>query len=232
MKTFFSAFALVLLLTQTRLLAQSPAAAPRFIEVTGSAEKTIKADEIVITLVMTEYEKGKELVKLATIEREFYAVLKENRVDTSLLNLNSLENAGWWYWWKNRDKQLKQKTFTLSLRSNVDFLGLIEDLDKKWVQSIAIKERKNNRIAEHRQEVKIEAMKAAKEKAAYLLGSIGERIGNVISVEEVPERGWFGSGDNLTSNTVLMSPANDTGEIDNVSGITLRYEIRAKFEIK
>jgi hypothetical protein len=66
-----------------------------------------------------------------------------------------------------------------------------------------------------------------------LLESIGEQIGNVISVEEIPDEATiFYPSRNLTSNSILNTSSSETDEISNVSSIKLRYEIKVKFEIR
>jgi len=232
MKTIIKLLFIPLLLT-VKLSAQNSTDFRKFIEVTGSAEKTIKPDEIELEVVLIEYTKAGQIVKLDKIEQEFYAILKKNNIDTGALNLNGLETFNWWYWWNNRNKSLKSKTFKLSLKGDVNFLKLTEELNKKWVESISVSDKKNVNVQDYRREVKIQAIKAAKEKASYLLESIGEHLGSVLSVEEIPEvtNAWDLSRSRL-SNTTLNSNSSETDEINNVSSIKLRYEIKVKFEIK
>ena len=152
--------------------AQNSTELKKFIEVTGSAEKTIKPDEIELEVVLIEYTKDGQTIKLDKIEQEFYAVLKKNNIDTGALNLTGLDTYDWWYWWNNRNKSLKTKNFRLSLKGNINFLKLTEDLNKKWVENISITDKKNMNVQDYRKEVKILAIKAAKEKASYLHESI------------------------------------------------------------
>ena len=234
MKRNIQLLLLILFLQASNLFAQSTTETRKFIEVTGSAERSVKPDEIELETVITEYIKDGSTVKLENIEKDFYTVLKKNSVDIENLKLNGLESNYWWYWWNNRNKPLKTKTFKLSITGDINFLKLVEDLNKKWVESISISEKKNKNIQDYRREVKMEAIKAAKEKAAYLLESIGEHLGNVISVEENPDDAtsiWY-PGRNVLSNTLLNTNSSETDEINNVSSIKLRYEIKAKFEIR
>lgn len=121
----------------------------------------------------------------------------------------------------------------MSIKGDVNFLKLTQDLNKKWVESISIANKKNSHVQEYRREVKIEAIKAAKEKASYLLESIGEHLGGIISVEEIPEESnpW-GVSRNLFANTTMGSNTSEGDEINNVSSIKLRYEVKVRFAIK
>lgn len=94
---------LVSLLIGNTLSAQYLTDNTKFIEVTGSAEQSIKPDEIELEIVLIEYVNDGVTIKLDKIEPEFYATLKKNNIDTGLLNLNGLETFNWWYWWSNRN---------------------------------------------------------------------------------------------------------------------------------
>lgn len=232
MKIYIKLLLVIFILNGNKLAAQLLTDPRKYIEVTGSAEKTITPDEIELKIVLTEYSKDGAVVRLDKIEKDFYALLRKNNVDTQQLKLNSLESNYWWYWTDNRNKPLKTKTFKLQINGDINFLKLAEDLDKKWVESVAITDKKNKKMQEYRKEVKIEAIKAAKEKAGYLLESIDEHVGNVLSVEELPEEGlsWFRNSIPL-SNSASFSPGGSS-DVENVSGIKIRYEVKVKFEIK
>lgn len=206
----------------------------KFIEVTGSAEMTIQPDEIELEIVLLEYDKNGQKVKLQKIEADFYAVLKKNNVNIETLTLSGSNNY-WWYWWYHRNNSYQTKTINIKLNKDTNFLQLVENLNEKWVQSIEISKTTNKETQKFRKEVKIEAIKAAKEKATYLLESIGEQIGGVLSVEEIPEvtNFWYNQSNRLSnSNISISNGGNSSDGVGNVPMIKLRYEIKAKFEIK
>jgi uncharacterized protein YggE len=107
-------------------------------------------------------------------------------------------------------------------------------LNNNWVTDIKILGVSNKKINQYRQEVEVKAMKAAKEKATYLLESIGEEVGVVVSVNEI-------KGLKLTSNTmhveggkyVSASYSKVRGSsFENIPEIRLSYTIQSKFKIK
>jgi uncharacterized protein YggE len=103
-------------------------------------------------------------------------------------------------------------------------------INTRGINYMLIKELKNKNMTEYRKQVKIEALKAAKVKAAYLLESLGKQVGDVISITELTERNDFGGSQNALSNVVMATP--DISGIENIKKIKLRYEMRVKFEIK
>jgi uncharacterized protein YggE len=209
----------------------------KFIEVTGSAEMTIQPDEIELEIVLLEYDKNGQKIKLQKIEADFYAVLKKNNVNIETLTLSGSNNYWWywWYWWYYRNQPYQTKTINIKLNKDTNFLQLVENLNEKWVQSIEISKTTNKETQKFRKEVKIEAIKAAKDKATYLLESIGEQIGGVLSIEEIPEATnfWYNQSNRLSnSNISISNSGNSSDGVGNVPMIKLRYEIKAKFEIK
>lgn len=55
---------------------------------------------------------------------------------------------------------------------------------------VNLSELKNKNIREYRKQTKIEAIKAAKEKAVYLLESVGNTTGQLIQVVELDDDDW------------------------------------------
>ena len=203
---------------------------PRYIQVTGSAEMTVPADEIELAIQI----RGKDRRDMAQQERAFYATLDKYRAAVVDLGLTD-NNYGWYYWWSARQqREASQKTYQVRLNERTDMLGLVQELDKMNIYSLRISEKSHSRIREYRRTVKIDAMKAAKEKAAYLLESVDEELGGVLSIVEIPNNTdsnrWY--RENVISNVVSATPGSAGKGIDNVPAITLRYEVRVKFAIE
>lgn len=204
----------------------------RFIAVTGSAELSIAPDEIELTIILKEYIKGKTTkINLEKIEKKFISVLEKHHIDTKEILLSN-QSFYWYYWWSYRRNSYSQKTYQIRLSSSTDFLSLVKDLDMEGVHSLRISNSFNKELQRYRKEVKIAAIKAAKEKASYLLESIDEQVGMVLSVEEVPDNSnyYWRRNQNLISN-VSISAAPQSDGIENVSQIKLRYEVKTKFAI-
>jgi uncharacterized protein len=209
----------------------------KFIEVTGSAEMNISPDELELEIQLQEYDKMGRKVQLDDVNGELQRVLRKNHIDTSSLVFIRSSDYYWWYWWYQRDRYYQTKTISLKLTNKTNILKLVEDLHEKWVQSIRIAKSSHSKIYDYRKQVKKEATKMAKEKAVYLLESLGEELGNVLSIEEVPEaanNSYWNS--NLRSNYALANSSVSTGEnsnaVNSVADIKLRYEVKVKFAIR
>lgn len=240
MNTLFFCFVLTFFTAHVYLHAQVITTdTRRYIEVTGSAEMSLKPDEIELEIMITEYEdKRGNIVSMQDVETELRTTLARNNISTQTLSLKGLSLLNWWYWWYDRNNKIHTKTVYIKLSSSTNFMQLVQDLNKEWVKSIAIEKSSNKDLQQHRKDVKIQALKAAKEKALYLLESVGEQLGGVLSIEELPEQGdnpysWFGRGTaSLASNISMGSSANESDAIKNVAEIKLRYEVKVKFALK
>ncbi|WP_312993785.1 SIMPL domain-containing protein [Chryseobacterium flavum] len=196
------------------------------IEVTGVAEMEVEPNEIVFSIGIKADNKN----ELADNEKKLFDILKNAGVSNEDIKFKSMyQNI-----YSKTSKFTKSYQFKVSAKSNLS--KIFEDLNQKWVNSLNIAEIKNTKIADFRKAVKINALKAAKEKADYLLESMGKKTGNVIEIVEIED---------YTSDTVMpvayksrmsnvqleMADASVDYSFDNIENIKLKYSIKTRYEI-
>jgi uncharacterized protein YggE len=225
---------MVILAVQLSHAQSYPSAEKKYISVTGSSEVIVVPDQIELEIILQEYNwvsNGKR--DLSNIELDIFDILKKNNIDKPSLIFSTTDYSWYYYWWSCRNDTYRQKSFKIKLSSTTDFLSLVNDLNIKGVKSIRISNSSHKDLQNLRKEVKISAMRAAKEKALYLLESIDEKLGQVMSVEEVPEVSNYHWGRNLNMvSNVSVSHNPQSDDIEHVSSIKLRFEIKVKFEIE
>jgi hypothetical protein len=177
--------AFMLFLTAKTLNGQhSVSPMPKLITVTGSAEMSIVPDEVELSI--TIYSDRNNFEKY---EKELTEICKKHGIPEAQLNFkNSLGHNEWyhWYWWwYYRNSSHLSQTYKLKINTKLDFLSLVKDMNKTWIQNISISSSSNKDLSDYRKEVKKEAMRMAKEKATYMLEAVGENIGSIVSVEEI-----------------------------------------------
>lgn len=195
------------------------------IEVTGIAEMEVKPDEIIFNIGI----KGDNKNDLADNEKKLFEILKSNHVKNEDIDFKSMY----------QNIYSKTKTFTKSFQFKVstktEVSRLFEDLNQKWVSNINIAEVKNTQIAEFKKAVKINALKAAKAKADYLLESIGKKTGNpleIIEIEDYTSDAILPAyAQRKVSNIQMEAEAMQDYSFDNIENIKLKYSIKAKYEI-
>ena len=209
----------------------------KYIEVTGSAEMLIEPDEFIFIIGIEEYwkeefEKKKEFkdyknkVKITEIEGQLINDLNSLGIKTEDIKSTEVGNN-----WRYRGKEfLISKKLEISLTDFKLINGIVSKLDRKGIDYMRLGELRNKKLTEYRKEVKKKALLAAKEKAKYLLETIGKKLGDVISITELDSENYFWRPTSLASNTMMNSSENP--EAENDKKIKLRFEIKTKFEIK
>lgn len=218
----------------------------RTIQVTGSSEMNIVPDDIEFIVGINEYYNGvqspkKDLAQLRKVEDEVRAKLTALGVKNEDIKTELFVNS-YWYWYETKHTNLsKQLKFRVSDFSVIN--KFVEGLDIKGLEYMRMGELSHKKILEFRKQVKMDALKAAKEKASYLLESIGKKAGSVINITEVKENSndgnWWGyyppyysNGSNMLSNSASYSNTSSGGGGNNeVRSIRLRYEVQSTFEI-
>ncbi len=196
------------------------------IEVTGVAEMEVEPDEIIFNLGI----KGDNKNQLAENEKLLFETLKHNGVKNEDIKFKSMY----------QNIYAKTKTFTknfqFKINKKTEMGSLFESLNQKWVTNINIAEIKNTKIADFRKTVKINALKAAKEKADYLLESIGKKAGNPLEIVEIEDY----TSDMImpvayktkTANVQLEAADSSMDySFENIENIKLKYSIKTKYEI-
>ena len=208
----------------------------RYIEVTGSSETEIIPDEIRFMITIKEYwqeefekkskpEDYQTKVPVNEIEHNLMSALKQAGIAPSDIQTKEVGD-----YWRERGKDfLISKTFDIKLQNPDQINRIIQTVNTKGIQSMNIGELKNKDLQEYRKQGKIEALKAARQKADYLVAAMGQKLGNVLRIVEPEERSFsYFQPQSAMSNVAI--PSYDSNP-ENFRTIKLRYQMTARFEI-
>lgn len=217
--------------------------AERTISVTGSAEKEVVPDEIWFFISIKEYYDGANpndyyyygdydlgtKISLSEIDRSLKNEIINSGIDTSRL---ITDNMGNYYRYYGAD-YLKSKQYKIKLDSLPQAEYLLNSINAKGVESMRLGKMEHSEMESLRQEVKKEALHAAKNKAEYLVETIDKKLGEVISITEIPNYQesypyYYGYDYDLYSNASL--PMEETGV--GTKTIKIRYEMQVVFGIE
>lgn len=241
---------IIFLLLAGSAATQAQNATQRTIQVNGMAEMEIEPDEIKFIIEIEEYweeefkeekepgayteeeleekdrfEEYRTKVPLATIEDNLIKTLREVGIETDKIVVSNLGN-----YWRFRGKEFlyrKQFIITISDFSKINELAKI--MDAKGIKYMNIGELSNTNIEEYKKQVKINALQAAREKAKYLVESMGKQLGDVVSIVELGE----GLNQPVFASTMLRGVQTNTQEsINQVKNINLSYQVQATFGIR
>jgi uncharacterized protein YggE len=210
------------------------------IEVTGTAEIDVIPDEIFIRIIIRERYLNRTKVTIEEQEEKLKTVVKSIGIDVINLFLSDTNADYVKVGWLKKDI-LTQKDYTLKV-SNATTVGhVFQALEKLEITDASINKVSHSQIEIFRKEVKIMAIKSAKDKADYLLAAIGEQTGKPLIITEniqtiykedisrrhyVPEPSYSTGG--IQGNIVSKDKENEI----QFQKIKLTSSIYTKFSIK
>ena len=172
MKNIFLGFAFAALCASATF-AQQTQTERRMIEVSGSAEQLITPDEFTFKITILERLDKKEKITIEQQETLLKTELAKIGIDP-LKDLSIYDLSSNYIPRKKIREVMGSKDYRLKLREIGKIAPLTELVDRLNISKLDLISTEHTEITRLRRETKMEAMKAAKEKAAYLLGAIGE----------------------------------------------------------
>jgi hypothetical protein len=225
----------------------------RTIEVIGTAEMALKPDKIQLNIQLY-FNNDSRKIK----EAKLFKILKKHGIkEEDIIYSNNYGNhrgyySLWYryyyeYWYYGYNNNYA-RTYSIPVTAKMSPKDIMSDLTKPLIYNLWIGNSEFTDATTYRKQVKIEAIKAAKEKAKYLLEALGEQISYVVSIEELnpnnqTQRTWdsyWGNsyhnlGSNLSSNTsnsVVTSNQNSDNTVKGAASDKLKYGVKVIFAIK
>jgi uncharacterized protein YggE len=154
-----------------------------YIEVVGNGEMEIVPNEIYISFTLKERMDGKNKITIEAQEKELKTQLQKAGFDLANLSLSDA-SAGFVPVKRKKQEVLTSKNYIIKVATTTEVAAVFDVLDSVEALNGDISRVAHSEIEKYRKEVKIMAVKAAKEKAAYLLEAIGESVGKPLMIQE------------------------------------------------
>jgi uncharacterized protein len=161
-----------------------------YIEVLGSSEKEIVPDEIYVEIVLRERFENKLKVTIEEQEKSLMKALLSIGIRLDRLTLSDANANVVKINWKKNDL-INKKEYTLKLSTAQEVGAVYAELDKIEITQANITRVTHSKLDSLKKELRIEAIKNAKEKADYLLKAIGEQTASPLIVKEVENSDGF-----------------------------------------
>jgi uncharacterized protein len=212
---------------------------PKTITVTGSAEMEIVPDEIYVMVDLKEYEKkGQGKVSIDKIRQDFLTAVRSLGLPDSAVSVAAYDgyNGNPWLRKKNKKDELYASlTYQVKLKSAAQVDQLVDKLDDNATSNFYIARTSHSRLNEFRKQLKIQAVRAAKEKAGYLAEAINEQVGVAVTINEPNE--YFQPYYGLASNRMMKAEA---VQMDQSAGqpqadfkkMKLKYDVTVVFALR
>lgn len=201
------------------------------IEVNGTAEQEVTPDEIYIAISLKEYMDGKKKISIEELEAQLQKAVTKAGIaqeDFVINNISAYTN----YWDKKKDPTfLASKQYSIKVKDLNKFNAVIAAVDAKGVAYTNIERYAYSKEDELKKELKIKALRQAKEKATYLLQSIGDKLYQTLEISEAENNNYPQPIYRMAMMKSSESMADSAPQID-FKKIKLSVNIRAVFEIK
>jgi len=224
-------FILIALVTVTSGVFAQAVDLRRKIEVSGIAEKEVTPDIINVSISLQEYLDGKKKVTIEQLENQLESAVKEAGISKEDFTINNVSAWNNTYNKKKTPDFLASKQYGIKFRDLNKYNQILNKIDPKGIQSTNIDSYDYSKKGELKKELKVQALLSAKEKAAYLLNSIGDKVGDAISITEVDNGNDQGPRPMMYSNRVMSANAAPAESDVNFKNIKLSFQINVVFEI-
>lgn len=214
---------------------------PKTITVSGSAEMEVVPDEIYVLVDLKEYEKkGSGKISLDKIKSDFLANCRSIGLPDSLITIASYDGFNGNPWIRRKSKKqdlLASITYQVKFTNSKKMDELVDKLDDEATQNFRIERTSHSKIQEYRKQLKIQAIKAAKEKAGYLAAAIDEQVGAAVTITEptdvVVSPVMYGYSQFANVRAKGMDDFNEgSAAAVDFKKIKLRFEVNVVFALK
>jgi len=205
----------------------------RKIEVTGTAEAEVTPDIIYFSISLKEYMDGRNRVSIDVLEGQLEKSVTAAGLPKEDFTINNI--SGYTTYQKKKDPNfLASKQYRIKFHDLNKINQILGSVDPKGIESTYIESYDYSKMIELKRELKLKALIAAKEKAAYLLDGIGEKLGGAIEITEVEDNNPSPMMRNFAfkANTLASADQVTTDSDIDFKKIKLNFQIRAVFEIK
>ena len=208
-----------------------------YIEMTGSSEMEISPDLIYIKIIINDKD-NKTKFSITDRESKMISALNNLGIDTNKDILIKDITSNFKHFMLTKTEIIQSKEYKLTVREGKMVSRVYLELQNIGISNISIIELDNSNLEKYRTEIKIAAIKDAKEKSEALTSAIGESIGKAILIRELENNyryenfkfpnAIYSNVDNYKSNYDTIAPEPEI----NFENIKLNYSIFCRFELK
>jgi uncharacterized protein YggE len=210
----------------------------RTINVNGHSELEITPDEIYVNIQLREYnKKNGDKVDIETVRNQFLTAVKSMHIaDTDIVVQGySGWDGNYWYYQKNKKKNPDLKagiTYEVKVKTVDDMDKLVDKLDDEATQNFNISRTSHSNMDSIKKQLRIQALKDAKDKADYLANALGNAVGDALIINDPTESGDYPRP--MMYANAMMKTADSENAPMNVDFKKIKIEMNANviFELK
>ncbi|HXS35078.1 MAG TPA: SIMPL domain-containing protein [Flavipsychrobacter sp.] len=207
-----------------------------YIEVSGNAEKEVVPDEIYIAITLTERYDGRNKITIDDQEEQLKQSIKGLGIDVSNLSLSNADASYVKINWLSKDVMAK-KSYLLKVSSADMVSKVFQQLENLNIKDASVSRVDYSKREELKKELRIEALKKAKDEAEYMLQGIGQIAGNPLYVREsgnyyAPRMNTMAMAKNVNNASNNAGEVSGDNDYIEFKKIMFQTTVDARFEIK
>jgi uncharacterized protein YggE len=200
-----------------------------YIEVIGKSEMEITPDLIFLKVILNEKD-NKNKITISDLESQMIQKLEKIGIDVKKdVQIRDIASNFKSYFLRGNDIIL-MKEYQILVHDGKTASRVFVELEKIGISNVSIDRLDNSNIVQFRKEIKVNAVKAAKEKADALAGAINQTAGRSLYIQEL-ENNLFNP---RTANVFMFEEKVGSTSEPNVDfeKIKLDYSVLCRFELK
>ncbi|WPU94407.1 SIMPL domain-containing protein [Mucilaginibacter sabulilitoris] len=203
----------------------------RKIEVTGIAEQEVTPDIINVSISLQEYMDGKKRITIDVLESQLEKGVKDAGIAKDDFTMNNVSAWNNTYQKKKAPDFLASKQYLIKLRDLNKFNQILAKVDPKGIQSTNIDSYDYSKINDLKNDLKLKALLAARDKAAFLVNGLGDKLGSALNITE-NDNSSFPQPRAVMMYAKAADAAGPAESDIDFKKIKLSFQIQAVFEIK
>lgn len=207
-----------------------------YIEVIGKSEMEITPDLIYLKVILNEKD-TKNKISIPELESKMIEKLKEIGIDISKDLLIKDISSNFKHYLLTKNEILLSKEYQILVHTGKSASQVFIELEKIGISNVSIDRLENSNIVQFRKDVKVNAIRSAKEKAESLTSALGQNVGRALFIQEIEN----GLNNSRASNSIMIRGVSSsiygakapTPVLDfDFEKIKIEYSILCRFELK
>ena len=211
----------------------------RKIEVSGSAEAEVTPDIIYVGISLKEYFRdnaNKRKVEIEELERQLQKAVLDAGIPKENFTINNISSYNYAFEKKKNPEFLARKQYRIKVTDLNKFNQILSAVEPRAVEYTNVESYDYSKIETLKQELKIKALRAAKDKASYLAAALNDKVGDALEIQEInneyyPQPMYRANATMRMDKGMASAEMAPMPEID-FKKIKLNYQMRAIFELK
>lgn len=197
-----------------------------YIEVVGTASQEVSPDMIFVEVSLVEKTVGKRRLSISKQESNFWEIVNRLEIDPSKVVLSGAIAEVLMKRYRDKGTSYK-KTFEVELKTAEKVSKFFEQLSANGIREVGISRTDHSDMINIRKNVRVAAIKAAKEKANYLCEAIGQKLGKPKIIREEKTNNYLNALS--SSNTMITGLARNMMMGYDLIPVSFSYYI--KYEV-